>query len=95
MGFLFDMLEKANGQNCHSTNFLRTFGSLSNSKKAFTLVNTISSPSAGVSLGLLEEHSPNTPLTVMIQTVNRFLLDKIAADYRQLSPQISRMDQVR
>jgi PAB-dependent poly(A)-specific ribonuclease subunit 2 len=24
MGFLFDMLEKANGQNCQATNFLKT-----------------------------------------------------------------------
>lgn len=25
MGFLFDMLEKAEGQNCQATNFLKTF----------------------------------------------------------------------
>lgn len=29
MGFLFDMLDKANGQNCQATNFLKTFSSLS------------------------------------------------------------------
>ncbi|KAK4940490.1 poly(A)-specific ribonuclease [Elasticomyces elasticus] len=29
MGFLFDMLEKAEGQNCQATNFLKTFSSLS------------------------------------------------------------------
>lgn len=28
MGFLFDMLEKAQGQNCQATNFLRAFGRL-------------------------------------------------------------------
>ena len=28
MGFLFDMLEKANGQNCQATNLLKTFGSI-------------------------------------------------------------------
>lgn len=28
MGFLFDMLDKANGQNCQATNFLKTFSSL-------------------------------------------------------------------
>ena len=27
MGFLFDMLEKANGLNCQATNFLKTFSS--------------------------------------------------------------------
>lgn len=77
MGFLFDMLEKANGQNCQATNFLKTFSSLSHA----------------ASLGLLEEHSPARPLTVMIQSVTRFLLDKIAADYRQMSPHASLMDQ--
>ena len=29
MGFLFDMLEKASGQNCQATNLLKTFSSLS------------------------------------------------------------------
>ncbi|KAL2354819.1 PAB-dependent poly(A)-specific ribonuclease subunit PAN2 [Cryomyces antarcticus] len=75
LGFLFDMLEKAEGQNCQATNFLKTFSSLSHA----------------ASLGLLEEHSPNSPLTVMIQSVNRFLLDKIVADFRQMSQQ-SHMD---
>ena len=28
MGFLFDMLDKAEGQNCQATNFLKTFGGL-------------------------------------------------------------------
>jgi len=30
----------------------------------------------------------------MIQAVNRFLLDKLAADFRHMSPQASHMDQV-
>lgn len=77
MGFLFDMLEKANGQNCQATNFLKTFSSLSHAS----------------SLGLLEENSPARPLSVMIQATNRFLLEKIAADFRQMSPQASHMDQ--
>lgn len=32
MGFLFDMLEKANGQNCQATNLLKTLSSLPNGK---------------------------------------------------------------
>lgn len=28
LGFLFDMLEKAEGQKCHATNFLKAFSSL-------------------------------------------------------------------
>ncbi|KAK8210676.1 ubiquitin carboxyl-terminal hydrolase-domain-containing protein [Phyllosticta capitalensis] len=68
LGFLIDMLEKAQGQNCQATNFLKTFSSLSNA----------------ASLGLLEEHSPNNPLSNMIQSLNRFLLDKLTADFRQM-----------
>ncbi|KAI9712687.1 MAG: poly(A)-specific ribonuclease [Bogoriella megaspora] len=77
MGFLFDMMEKASGQNCQATNLLKTFSSLSHAS----------------SLGLLEEHSPNRSLTEMIQSTNRYLLDKISADSRQMSPQASLMDQ--
>ena len=32
MGFLFDMLEKASGQNCQATNLLKTFSGLSHGK---------------------------------------------------------------
>ncbi|KAI9715714.1 MAG: poly(A)-specific ribonuclease [Chrysothrix sp. TS-e1954] len=78
MGFLFDMLEKAEGQNCQATNFLKTFSSLSHT----------------ASLGLLEESSSARPLTLMIQAANRFLLDKVATDFRQTSIQAPRMDQV-
>lgn len=77
MGFLFDMLEKASGQNCQATNFLKTFSGLSQAQ----------------SFGLLEEHSPDTALTIMIQNFNRFLLDKIATDYRQVSPSPNHMEQ--
>ncbi|KAK8177570.1 PAB-dependent poly(A)-specific ribonuclease subunit PAN2 [Phyllosticta citrichinensis] len=69
LGFLIDMLEKAQGQNCQATNFLKTFSNLSNA----------------ASLGLLEEHSPNNALTNMIQALNRFLLDKLTTDFRQMT----------
>lgn len=72
------MLEKASGRNCQATNFLKTF----------------SNSSSAASLNLLEEMSPNAALTTMIQSVNRFLLDKFAADYRQMSPQARRMEQM-
>lgn len=76
MGFLFDMLEKASGQNCQATNLLKTFSGLSHA----------------ASLGLLEEGSPARPLTLMIQALNRFLLEKIAADFRQISSPCNDMD---
>lgn len=76
LGFLIDMLEKACGQNCQATNFLKTFSGLSNA----------------ASLGLLEEHSPNSSLTIMIQNLNRFLLDKLTADFRQMAQGVSHLD---
>ncbi|KAF2837605.1 PAB-dependent poly(A)-specific ribonuclease subunit PAN2 [Patellaria atrata CBS 101060] len=77
MGFLFDMLEKADGQNCQATNFLKTFSGLSNA----------------LSFGLIEEHAPNSALTTMIQNFNRFILEKIVTEYRQMSPQASHLEQ--
>ena len=78
LGFLIDMLEKAAGRNCQATNFLKTF----------------SNNSSAASLNLLEEVSPGIALNTMIQSVNRFLLDKFAADYRQMSPQARHMEQM-
>lgn len=81
LGFLIDMLEKAAGLNCQATNFLKTFSGLSNA----------------VSLNLLEELSPNVALTSMIQNLNRFLLDKISDEFRQMlsgQPGPSAMDKV-
>ena len=49
------------------------------------------------SLGLLEELSPNVALTSMIQAFNRFLLDKIAEEFKRMLPPQSLpsiMDQV-
>ena len=62
------MLEKASGLNCQASNFLKTFSGLSNA----------------VSLNLLEEYAPNVPLTSMIQAFNRFLMDKISTEFRQM-----------
>lgn len=75
------MLEKASGLNCQASNFLKTFSGLSNA----------------VSLNLLEEFAPNVALTNMIQNLNRFLLEKISDEFRQMLPSQpgpSAMDQV-
>ncbi|KAF2717991.1 hypothetical protein K431DRAFT_333256 [Polychaeton citri CBS 116435] len=61
LGFLVDMLEKAGGQNCQATNFLKS----------------LSKQPTAAALGILEENTINTPLTVMIQSLNRFLLNEI------------------
>ncbi|KAL3422025.1 PAB-dependent poly(A)-specific ribonuclease subunit PAN2 [Phlyctema vagabunda] len=78
MGFLFDMLEKAEGLICQATNLLKTFGS---------------HREAGP-LGLLEEDSPGSNLSTMIQGLNRFLLDKIVQDYRNIPPRPPAFEQV-
>ncbi|KAI9702842.1 MAG: poly(A)-specific ribonuclease [Candelina mexicana] len=77
LGFLFDMLEKANGQNCQATNFLKSFSNI---------------PRAGL-MGLLEESSPSGSLTGMIQLANRFLLEQISSDFRIISPGSSQLDE--
>jgi PAB-dependent poly(A)-specific ribonuclease subunit 2 len=64
------MLEKAVGLNCQASNFLKTFSGLSNA----------------VSLNLLEEFAPNVALTSLIQNLNRFLLEKVSEEFRQILP---------
>jgi PAB-dependent poly(A)-specific ribonuclease subunit 2 len=39
-----------------------------------------------VSLNLLEEFAPNVALTSMIQNLNRFLLEKVSEEFRQMLP---------
>lgn len=78
MGYLFDMLEKAEGSICQATNLLKTFGG---------------HPQAGP-LGLLEEDSPGTPLTSMLQGLNRFLAEKLIQDYRSVIPYSNAFEQV-
>ncbi|TVY87329.1 PAN2-PAN3 deadenylation complex catalytic subunit, partial [Lachnellula willkommii] len=78
MGFLFDMLEKAEGSICQATNMLKTFSN---------------HPQAGP-LGLLEEDAPGSSLTVMLQGLNRFLLDRIAQDFRSLPPYSPALDRI-
>ena len=76
MGFLFDMLEKAEGQNCQATNFLKTFSNL---------------PQAG-RLGLLEENAQDSALTDMIQAASRFIFTQTADDFRKTMPDGSLFD---
>ena len=79
-GFLFDMLEKANGQNCQATNLLRAFGT---SREA-------------ANLNLFESLSlaNNTPLSTTIQAVNRFFLKQIAHDYITMAANSDGIDEV-
>lgn len=78
MGFLFDMLEKAEGSICQATNLLKTFSN---------------HPEAG-RLGLLEEDAPGASLTTMLQGLNRFLLDRITQDYKSIPPHSESFGQI-
>ena len=78
LGFLFDTLEKAEGQNCQATNFLKTFSSI---------------PQAG-RMGLLEENSQGSALADMIQSACRFLLTQTQEDHRRISGTTDLFDQV-
>jgi len=69
LGFLIDMLEKAKGKSCQASNFLKTLSKLSSAS----------------ALAVLEEHTINTPLAVMIQNLNRFLLNTMEENNRLIS----------
>ena len=77
MGFLFDMLDKADGQSCQATNFLKSLSSIPEVAR----------------LGLIEEHAHNTPLTEMMQSAGRFLLGQISMDFRRIAQNSIEFDQ--
>ncbi|KAI0129433.1 exonuclease [Xylariales sp. AK1849] len=68
LGFLFDMLSKAEGAPCHASNLLKIF----------------SYHPQAANLGLLEDRPHAAPRTVMLQNFSRFIMDKIVADFRRV-----------
>lgn len=78
MGFLFDMLDKANGQNCQATNLLKTFSSFREA----------------TNLRLLEENLTNKGISSAIQSVNRFFLNQMSHDYRMMLPNPEDLERV-
>ncbi|KAK3349906.1 ubiquitin carboxyl-terminal hydrolase-domain-containing protein [Lasiosphaeria hispida] len=70
LGFVFDMLQKAEGTTCHATNLLKALSSI----PQVTL------------LGLIEQEVHGQSLTTMIQHLSRFLLDRINQEYRSIAP---------
>lgn len=77
MGFLFDMLEKADGQSCQATNLLKAFGS---SREA-------------ANMGLLEDNLANASMSTTIQSVNRYFLKQMATDFRQATGHTEALDE--
>ncbi|KAL1960354.1 hypothetical protein VTO42DRAFT_8314 [Malbranchea cinnamomea] len=78
MGFLFDMLEKAKGQNCQATNLLKTFSGFREA----------------ANLGLLEENLGNKSLSIAIQSVTRFILNQMSHDFKLMNPNSDHLDQI-
>ncbi len=75
-GFVVDMLEKAQGLICQATNFFKALSKQSNA--------------AGLSI--LEEHTFNTPLTVMMQNLTRYLLPTLEENFRRSGPSPSQLE---
>ncbi|KAK0249232.1 poly(A)-specific ribonuclease [Friedmanniomyces endolithicus] len=69
LGFLIDMLEKAQGQNCQATNFLRA----------------LSKQPGAATFAILEDHTINTPLTAMVQNLTRFLFTRMEDCFRRIT----------
>ncbi|CAK7220464.1 poly(A)-specific ribonuclease [Sporothrix eucalyptigena] len=76
LGYLCDMLQKAEGATCQATNMLKTLSSLPQAHQ----------------LRLIEEENPNTPITEMLQNLTRFLLTQIAGDFSRMQPQSKAME---
>lgn len=49
---------------------------------------------SAAALGLVEDESVNDSLTGMIQVMNRYLLERMSSDYKQILPHSSMFEQV-
>ncbi|KAH8884604.1 hypothetical protein GQ53DRAFT_697301 [Thozetella sp. PMI_491] len=78
LGYVFDMLQKAEGSTCQATNMFKALSS---------------SPQAGP-LGLLEEEENKAlSLTMMSQSLSRYLLEHITEAYRSILPASTTLEQ--
>ncbi|AEO64295.1 uncharacterized protein THITE_2110294 [Thermothielavioides terrestris NRRL 8126] len=77
LGFVFDMLQKAEGSTCQATN----------------LFKALSATPQAAPLGLLEEESHVPSLSTMTQGLGRFLFDRITHEYRSIAPASTALEQ--
>ncbi|KAJ4293921.1 poly(A)-specific ribonuclease [Collariella sp. IMI 366227] len=77
LGFVFDMLQKAEGSTCQATN----------------LFKTLSATPQAANLGLLEEETHVSSLSTMTQLLSRFLFDRINLEYQSISPVSTTLEQ--
>jgi len=68
LGFVFDMLQKAEGSTCHATNLFKALSTIPQARQ----------------LGLVEEEVTGNALTTMMQGLSRFLLDCISKEYQSI-----------
>ncbi|KAK3384295.1 ubiquitin carboxyl-terminal hydrolase-domain-containing protein [Lasiosphaeria ovina] len=77
LGYVFDMLQKAEGSTCQATNMLKALGYTSE---------------AGP-MGLLEEGTHPASLAAMVQALSRFLFQDISRGYQSISPASTVLEQ--
>ena len=82
------MIEKANGQSCQATNFLKAFSSIPEStlEPLFVTHDALLRSAIARRLALTEDASSQlqNTLETRIQLANRFLLDQISLDTRRI-----------
>lgn len=88
------MLEKAEGQKCHATNFLKAFSSLGEGMLVVVLLPQQKLTGEASKLQLTEQTSPQSTLEVRIQAANRFLLRQVGLDYQRIAPGDGQLEQV-
>ncbi|KAK0641099.1 ubiquitin carboxyl-terminal hydrolase-domain-containing protein [Cercophora newfieldiana] len=77
LGFVFDMLQKAEGTTCHATNLLKALSKAPNASQ----------------MGLLEDESHGYNLTTVVQNLTRFLLERVNHEYRSIAPASTALEQ--
>ncbi|KAK3332099.1 ubiquitin carboxyl-terminal hydrolase-domain-containing protein [Cercophora scortea] len=77
MGYVFDMLQKAEGSTCQATNMLKAL---------------VHSPQA-LSDKLLEDEGSGQSLAAMVQKLCKFLLDSISQEYRSIPAASTALEQ--
>lgn len=97
LGFVFDMLQKAEGSTCQATNMLKALsstpqGSLIAHQSARRDYKA-NQKYAAAPLGLLEEETHVPSPSTMVQGLSRFLFDRINQEYRSISPASAALEQ--
>ena len=78
LGYLFDMLNKADGAPCHASNLLRI----------------VSYHPSAANLGLLEDGPHGASRSLTLQNFSRFILERIVVDYKRMEPRSNKMEEV-